>query len=213
MGDDYMYDFDDNTDDTSLLNKKANKENATENDILKAALANAQEQYRELSEHLIAEMQETMSNFDNRLRAIEDAITQSNREKDVNIASALESASETIIGRMKGKFDELDTAIEQRIEKLKDTHLKEAEESAGMLEFLSKFNITALIVFVIFIIFTGWQVFWCRDEVRDTTNAVNNATQKIEGGLYNSNGYSVLPGAKSSEAVYRETHPTQSQKK
>ena len=70
-----MYDFE--LDETTMdaLNRKANEENASETDILKAALANNQEQYRELSERLIAEMQENMANFDTRLKAIEAAIT------------------------------------------------------------------------------------------------------------------------------------------
>ena len=105
------------------LNEKANAENATEADILKAALSNNYEQYKELSERLIEEMQNTMSDFDCRLKAIENAIMQSNREKDINITSALQNASEAIIGQMRGKFGELDKAIDQRITKLKDAEL------------------------------------------------------------------------------------------
>lgn len=105
------------------LNEKANTENASENDILKAALMNNQEQYRELSERLIVEMRESMSDFDSRLKAIEIAITKSNKEKDINITSALQNASETIIGQLQGKFGELDKAIDQRITKLKDAEL------------------------------------------------------------------------------------------
>lgn len=123
MGDDYVYDFE--LDETTMdaLNRKANEENASETDILKAALANNQEQYRELSERLIAEMQENMANFDTRLKAIEAAITQSNKEKDINITSALQNASETIIGQMKGKFGELDTAINKSIKHLQDAQI------------------------------------------------------------------------------------------
>ena len=82
-----------------------------------------------------------------------------------------------------------------------------AESSAGMLNAISFANISALVLFTIFICFTGWQVFWCRDEVRDTAKAVTNATQKIEGGLYNTDGYSVIKGSKSSKEVFDATHP------
>lgn len=137
-----MYDFDD--DDIKTLNKTASKDNASESDILKAALANTQEQYKELSECLIAEMRDTMSDFDTRLKAIETAITQSNREKDINIVSALESASETIIGQMRGKFDEFDRAIDKRIKKLEEAQL-EADSST--------FKFTAIIVAILILAF------------------------------------------------------------
>ena len=92
------------------------------------------------------------------------------------------------------------------VENLNQT-FKRAENSAGMLNALSIFNITALIIFVVCVVLTGWQVYWCRDDVRDTTRAVDTATQKIEGGLYNTDGYSVIKGSKSSKEVYDEMHP------
>lgn len=87
--------------------------------------------------------------------------------------------------------------------------LKKAEDSAGMLNAVSFVNIAALVVFVACVVFTGWQVYWCRDDVRDTTQAVSNAIKKIEGGLYTPAGYSVLPGTKSSQDVFNATHPAQ----
>ena len=85
-----MYDFE--LDETTMdaLNRKANEENASETDILKAALANNQEQYRELSERLIAEMQENMANFDTRLKAIEEAALAASKKTTSNLLSMLE---------------------------------------------------------------------------------------------------------------------------
>lgn len=157
------------------LNEKANTENASENDILKAALMNNQEQYRELSERLIVEMQNTMSDFDCRLKAIENAITQSNREKDINIVSALESSSEAIIGQMRGKFDEFDRAIDKRIKKLEEAQL-EADSST--------FKFTVIIVAILILAFGvggyvanyAWGNWY---DIPDKIDAINNGIYQL----------------------------------
>lgn len=174
-----MYDFDDEA--LENLNKTANKKNASENDILKAALANNQEQYREISERLIAEMRDTMSDFDCRLKAIENAITQSNREKDINIASALQSASEAIIWQMRGKFDEFDRAIDKRIKKLEEAQL-EADSST--------FKFTAIIVAILILAFGVGGYFsnylygkWY--EIPPKIDAINNGIYQLLNPLKN----------------------------
>ncbi len=170
-----MYDFDD--DDTSLetLNKTANKENASENDILKAALANNQEQYRELSERLIEEMQNTMSDFDCRLKAIETAVTQSNKEKDINITSALQNASETVIGQMRGKLGEFDTAINKSIQHLKDAQIDAKNSDTKLLAII-------FAVFVLAFSLGGYIANYAWGNwynIPDKINAINNGIYQL----------------------------------
>ena len=157
------------------LNEKANTENASENDILKAALANNQEQYRELSERLIAEMQENMDKFDTRLKAIETAVTQSNREKDINIVSALESASERVIGQMRGKLGEFDTAINKSIQHLKDAQIDAKNSDTKLLAII-------FAVFVLAFSLGGYIANYAWGNwynIPDKINAINNGIYQL----------------------------------
>lgn len=93
----------------------------------------------------------------------------------------------------------------QEVEKLTDI-FAQASKVISLVNVASWGNNFFVALFAAIVAFVGWQVYSANDYARQASESANIAVQKIEGGLYNDNGYSVLPNAKSSEAVYNSKH-------
>lgn len=96
----------------------------------------------------------------------------------------------------------------EEVEKLTHTY-KQASQAISLVSISSWFNNFFVLLFAAIVLFTGCQVYFAKDYAREANDAIHNAIQKIEGGLYNTDGYSVIKGSKSSKEVFDATHPQQ----
>lgn len=64
-----------------------------------------------------------------------------------------------------------------------------------------------VVAFLVLVVFTGYHVYFADQNAEEAALAAQTAVQKVDGGLYGADGYSVLHGSKSSQAVYEATHP------
>ena len=95
------------------------------------ALVETQDKYNQLSAKLTMDME-----------ALKAAVERSNREKDINIQSAIKNASEAILSDLKGVVDSYKAEVEQATERLqaatkkKDDKQSRPDRSSGRLLFI-----------------------------------------------------------------------------
>ena len=94
------------------------------------------------------------------------------------------------------------------IEKLTNIY-NQASRAISLVSISSWFNNFFVILFAGIVAFVGWQVYGANNNARQANEKINTTIQKIEGGLYNTDGYSVIKGSKSSKEVFDATHPQQ----
>lgn len=90
-----------------ILDDNANAENATDSDILKAALVETQDKYNQLSAKLTMDME-----------ALKTAVERSNEQKAIEVQKALKTASEAILSDLKGVVNTYKAEVEQATERL-----------------------------------------------------------------------------------------------
>lgn len=155
-----------------ILDDNANSENATDSDILKAALVETQDKYNQLSAKLTMDME-----------ALKAAVERSNREKDINIQSAMKNASEAILSDLKGVVDSYKAEVEQATERLQAaTKKKDDNDKKEMVMFLGGVFGVVFAAFYLSLLCYGW---WY-----DIPEAVGGITQHntlleaINNGIY-----------------------------
>ena len=155
-----------------ILDDNANSENATDSDILKAALVETQDKYNQLSAKLTMDME-----------ALKAAVERSNREKDMNIQSAMKNASEAILSDLKGVVDSYKAEVEQATERLQAaTKKKDDNEKKEIAIFLAGVFGVVFAAFYLSLLCYGW---WY-----DIPEAVGGITQHntlleaINNGIY-----------------------------
>lgn len=155
-----------------ILDDNANSENATDSDILKAALVETQDKYNQLSAKLTMDME-----------ALKAAVERSNREKDINIQSAMKNASEAILSDLKGVVDSYKAEVEQATERLQAaTKKKDDNEKKEIALFLAGVFGVVFAAFYLSLLCYGW---WY-----DIPEAVGGITQHntlleaINNGIY-----------------------------
>ena len=99
-----------------ILQEKANSENATDLDILKAALYESQEQYNTLARAVL-----------NRLEAVEQSVRQSNDLAYINIDSAVKESVNGITGQIQATTKKAVADIEKYENRLKEAMDKKQE--------------------------------------------------------------------------------------
>ncbi len=94
---------------SDALRPKAPQEGAREMDLMRAALVESQERYNKQA----AEIALMLQKYDKRIEALEKAVRESNEQRSINILSALERATTTIMGPVEGKMSGLMNTIEE----------------------------------------------------------------------------------------------------
>ena len=94
---------------SDALKAKAQQEGANELDLMRAALVESQERYNKQA----AEIALMLQKYDKRIEALEKAVRDSNEQRSINILSALERATTTIMGPVEGKMSGLMNTIEE----------------------------------------------------------------------------------------------------
>lgn len=155
-----------------ILDDNANSENATDSDILKEALVETQDKYNQLSAKLTMDME-----------ALKATVERSNREKDINIQSAMKNASEAILSDLKGVVDSYKAEVEQATERLQAaTKKKDDNEKKEIAIFLAGVFGVVFAAFYLSLLCYGW---WY-----DIPEAVGGITQHntlleaINNGIY-----------------------------
>lgn len=155
-----------------ILDDNANSENATDSDILKAALVETQNKYNQLSAKLTIDME-----------ALKAAVERSNKEKDINIQSAMKNASEVILSDLKGVVDSYKAEVEQATERLQAaTKKKDDNDKKEIAIFLAGVFGVVFAAFYLSLLCYGW---WY-----DIPEAVGGITQHntlleaINNGIY-----------------------------
>lgn len=155
-----------------ILDDNANSENATDNDILKAALVETQDKYNQLSAKLTMDME-----------ALKAAVERSNREKDINIQSAMKNASEAILSDLKGVVDSYKAEVEQATERLQAaTKKKDDNEKKEMIIFLAGVFGVVFAAFYLSLLCYGWW-YDIPEAVGGITNH-NTLLEAINNGIY-----------------------------
>lgn len=155
-----------------ILDDNANAENATDSDILKAALVETQDKYNQLSAKLTMDME-----------ALKAAVERSNREKDINIQSAMKNASEAILSDLKGVVDSYKAEVEQATERLQAaTKKKDDNEKKEMIIFLAGVFGVVFAAFYLSLLCYGWW-YDIPEAVGGITNH-NTLLEAINNGIY-----------------------------
>jgi len=155
-----------------ILDDNANSENATDSDILKAALVETQDKYNQLSAKLTMDME-----------ALKAAVERSNREKDINIQSAMKNASEAILSDLKGVVDSYKAEVEQATERLQAaTKKKDDNDKKEIAIFLAGVFGVVFAAFYLSLLCYGW---WY--DIPEAVGGVNNHNtllEAINNGIY-----------------------------
>ena len=155
-----------------ILDDNANSENATDSDILKAALVETQDKYNQLSAKLTMDME-----------ALKAAVERSNREKDINIQSAMKNASEAILSDLKGVVDSYKAEVEQATERLQAaTKKKDDNDKKEMVMFLGGVFGVVFAAFYLSLLCYGWW-YDIPEAVGGITNH-NTLLEAINNGIY-----------------------------
>lgn len=155
-----------------ILDDNANSENATDSDILKAALVETQDKYNQLSAKLTMDME-----------ALKAAVERSNREKDINIQSAMKNASEAILSDLKGVVDSYKAEVEQATERLQAaTKKKDDNDKKEIAIFLAGVFGVVFAAFYLSLLCYGWW-YDIPEAVGGITNH-NTLLEAINNGIY-----------------------------
>lgn len=81
--------------------------------------------------------------------------------------------------------------------------MKEAERSAEYASILYFANTAVIVVFALIVVFTGWQVYDTKREMKNVSEGV----QSVYNAVYNDEGWSVFEGTITNEWVWSQNHP------
>ena len=81
--------------------------------------------------------------------------------------------------------------------------MKEAERSAEYASILYFANTAVIVVFALIVVFTGWQVYDTKQEMKNVSEGV----QSVYNAVYNDEGWSVFEGTITNEWVWSQNHP------
>lgn len=81
--------------------------------------------------------------------------------------------------------------------------MKEAERSAESASILYFANTAVIVVFALIVVFTGWQVYDTKREMKNVSEGV----QSVYNAVYNDEGWSVFEGTITNEWVWSQNHP------
>ena len=114
------------------LKAKATQDGANELDLMRAALVESQERYNQQAAKITLMLQK----YDKRIEALEAAVEASNRQKAINIQSAMNTASEAVLSNLKENIDKYKLEVDKATADLKTaTKKKEKNETLEMIQF------------------------------------------------------------------------------
>ena len=114
------------------LKAKAQQDGANELDLMRAALVESQERYNQPAAKITLMLQK----YDKRIEALEAAVEASNRQKAINIQSAMNTASEAVLSNLKENIDKYKLEVDKATADLKTaTKKKEKNETLEMIQF------------------------------------------------------------------------------
>lgn len=157
-----------------ILDQAANEEGASNEAILMAALNESQEEYRRLSEKILA----AFHDYNSRLEAIEAAVRASNVEKAQDYTKALKGASETILGDIQGELEALKGEVQETVLSLQGAReKKEKSETLEMVQFLGGVFLAVAAAFYVALLFYGW--WYDIPEAVGKLDAINNGIWQL----------------------------------
>lgn len=155
-----------------ILQEKANSENATDLDILKAALYESQEQYNTLARAVL-----------NRLEAVEQSVRQSNDLAYINIDSAVKESVNGITGQIQATTQKAVADIEQYEARLKEAMAKKQEnDTKEVIIVLGAFAVICFVAFYMALLCYGW--WYDIPEAVQGVNNHNGLLEAINNGIY-----------------------------
>ena len=155
-----------------ILQEKANSENATDLDILKAALYESQEQYNTLARAVL-----------NRLEAVEQSVRQSNDLAYINIDSAVKESVNGITGQIQATTQKAVADIEQDEARLKEAMSKKQEnDTKEVIIVLGAFAVICFVAFYMALLCYGW--WYDIPEAVQGVNNHNGLLEAINNGIY-----------------------------
>lgn len=152
---------------------------------------------------LLAENEKKLNADNERLTKLNAEQERRLKQKDSEIA-ALQRQNEALAAN----FDTITAAMPkvEDVQRLTKT-FKGAEQTISLVNVASWANTAFVVAFLVLVVFTGYHVYFADQNAEEAALAAQTAVQKVDGGLYGADGYSVLHGSKSSQAVYEATHP------
>lgn len=155
-----------------ILQEKANSENATDLDILKAALYESQEQYNTLARAVL-----------NRLEAVEQSVRQSNDLAYINIDSAVKESVNGITGQIQATTQKAVADIEQYEARLKEAMAKQQKnDTREVIIVLGAFAVICFVAFYMALLCYGW--WYDIPEAVQGVNNHNGLLEAINNGIY-----------------------------
>lgn len=154
------------------------------------------------NERLLKEENIELRNENKELKSNQQFYERNLKQKDQQIEKLQNS-----IDDMSAKYNQIINKMpkEETIEKWKSA-FEDAHKSILLVNWSSISNIGVVLIVGIFLLVS---VFYTVSADKNAEKAYNNTDsiiQKVDGGLYNTDGYSVIEGSKSSKAVYDATH-------
>lgn len=152
---------------------------------------------------LLAENEKKLNADNERLTKLNAEQERRLKQKDSEIA-ALQRQNEALAAN----FDTITAGMPkvEDVQRLTKT-FKGAEQTISLVNVASWANTAFVVAFLVLVVFTGYHVYFADQNAEEAALAAQTAVQKVDGGLYGADGYSVLHGSKSSQAVYEATHP------
>lgn len=152
---------------------------------------------------LLAENEKKLNADNERLTKLNAEQERRLKQKESEIA-ALQRQNEALAAN----FDTITAAMPkvEDVQRLTKT-FKGAEQTISLVNVASWANTAFVVAFLVLVVFTGYHVYFADQNAEEAALAAQTAVQKVDGGLYGADGYSVLHGSKSSQAVYEATHP------
>lgn len=160
---------------TDVLKIKAHQAEATEIDILKAALLESQERYNKQSKDILLILQR----YEERIATLEKAVASSNEQKTLDIEVALKNATDKILRQVTERVNMVITSLDEVEEKIKEAR-QEAENKATDNEFKFFIQIFGMLIlaFAVGGYISNFLYGWWYD-VPDKLTAINNALYQI----------------------------------
>ena len=153
------------------LKAKAEQDGADELDLMRAALVESQERYNQQA----AQISLMLQRYDKRIEALERAVEQSNEQKHINMQTALEKASQAVLGPIRSKsadvIAELDKAEKRMLKAKEAADRSERDETIRIGSFLFG-------IFFVATLFSSW-VYWSFSSIPDMIQAINNGMYQL----------------------------------
>lgn len=131
------------------LKAKAEQDGANELDLMRAALVESQERYNQQA----AQISLMLQRYDKRIEALERAVEQSNKQKHINMQTALEKAAQAVLGPIRSKsadvIAELDKAEKKMLKAKQAADRSERDETIRIGAFLFG-------IFFVATLFSSW---------------------------------------------------------